>query len=172
MSTAPPRAPAYLPLRRVRPAALSGATAQTPGMARTEAISGRTVGAAQLWMGRTVAPAGRVSAVHHHAAGETAICVLRDRVTLFFGEGLREQLEVQAGEFLFVPAWAIHAEGSRSSEDAEAIIARSTPEAIAIDLPNLHIPEALLRPGAQRGRPHPLDQKRGLNGWVSRTTGA
>jgi uncharacterized RmlC-like cupin family protein len=108
-----------------RQEALSGATAQTPEMTRAEAISGRTVGAQQLWMGKAIAPAGKVSAVHHHAAGETAIYVLRGRVTLFFGEGLRERLEVQAGDYLFVPAWAIHAEGNLSGEDTEPVRWRS-----------------------------------------------
>jgi uncharacterized RmlC-like cupin family protein len=117
-------------------------------MARAEALSGRTVGAEHLWMGKTVAPAGRVSAVHHHGPGETGIYVLRGRATLFFGEGLRERLDLQAGDFAFVPAWAIHAEGNLSGEDAEAIIVRSTPEAVAVDLPELRVPEDLLRPGA------------------------
>lgn len=148
MSTTSAPAPAYTPLRRVRPEALSGATAQTPGKARTEAISGRTVGAEHLWMGKAVAPAGAVSAVHHHGPGETGVYVLRGRTTLFFGEGLRERLDLQAGDFAFVPAWAIHAEGNLSGEDAETLIVRSTPEAIVVDLPELRAPEDLLRPDA------------------------
>ena len=146
--------PVYAPLHRIRPEERSGAVAPS-AMARGEAISGRTVGAQHLWMGKAVAPAGKVSGVHHHAHGETGIYVLRGRVTLFFGEGLREQLEVQAGDFLFVPAWAIHAEGNLSDEDAEALVVRSTPEAIAVDLPELRVPETLLRAGALEGRPAP-----------------
>ena len=114
MGTATTHAPVSVPLRRVRPGALAGTTAQTPGMARAEALSGRTVGAQHLWMGKTVAPAGKVSAVHHHGEGETGIYLLRGCVTLFFGEGLRERLEVQAGDFAFAPAWAIDAEGNLS----------------------------------------------------------
>jgi uncharacterized RmlC-like cupin family protein len=116
-------------------------------MARSAAISGSTVGAQQLWMGRAVAPAGKVSAVHHHGGSETAIYVLRGRVSLFFGEGLRQRLDVQAGDFLFVPAWAIHAEGNLSGEDAEAIVTRSTPEPIAENLPELQVPEDVLSVG-------------------------
>src|SRR5687768_4547584 len=86
MGTATRNAPGYLPLHRVRPETLSGATAQTPGMAWAAALSGRTVGAQHLWMGKTLAPAGKVSAVHHHGEGETGIYLLRGRVTLFFGE--------------------------------------------------------------------------------------
>jgi uncharacterized RmlC-like cupin family protein len=122
-------------------------------MARAEAISGRTVGAEHLWMGKVVAPAGKVSGVHHHGEGESAICVLRGRVTLFFGEGLRERLEIRAGDYLFVPAWAIHAEGNLGDEDAEAIVVRSTPEAIAVDLPELEVPEDVLRAGAGGAQP-------------------
>ena len=84
--------------------------------------------------------------MHHHGAGETDIYVLCGHATLFFGEGLQERLELQAGDFAFVPAWAIHAEGNLSGEDAEAIIVRSTPEAIAVDLPELRVPEDLLQP--------------------------
>ena len=148
MGTATTHAAVSGPLRRVRPGALAGTTAQTPGMARAEALSGRTVGAQHLWMGKTVAPAGKVSAVHHHGEGETGIYLLRGCVTLFFGEGLRERPEVQAGDFAFVPAWAIHAEGNLSGEDAEAIIVCSTPEAVAIDLPELRVPEDVLQSDA------------------------
>jgi uncharacterized RmlC-like cupin family protein len=144
MSIATPPVAQYRPLRRLRPDELSGATAQTPGMARVEAISGRMVGAEHLWMGQFVAPAGQLSAVHHHGPGESGIFVLRGSITLFFGEGLDQRLELQAGDFAFVPAWAIHAEGNLGTEDAAAIIVRSTPEAIAVDLPELHVPEELL----------------------------
>lgn len=149
MSNTTQQAPGYAPLRLVRPEALSDATAQTPGMTRFEAISGRTVGAQHLWMGRTLAPAGKVSAVHHHGASETAVYVLRGRASLFYGEGLRQRLDLQAGDFAFVPAWAIHAEGNLNDEDAEAIVVRSTQEAIVVNLPDLQVPEDVLREGAE-----------------------
>jgi uncharacterized RmlC-like cupin family protein len=141
------REPGYGTCSRVRPVEKSGATAQTAGLDRAVAISGGTVGSQQLWMGTVVAPAGRVSNVHHHGPGETGIYVLKGRATLFFGEGLRERLELRAGDFGFVPAWTVHAEGNFSGEDAEALIVRTTPEAIAVDLPGLRVPEDLQQPG-------------------------
>jgi uncharacterized RmlC-like cupin family protein len=152
---APGQGPAYTALRRVRPAARSGTTAPPSGGAPAAGISGRTVGAQHLWLGTTAPPAGQVSGVHHHGASETAVYVLRGRITLFFGEGLRERLELQAGDFGFVPAWAIHAEGNLGAEAAEVVLARSTPEAIAVDLPELRVPEDLLRAGAEGARPAP-----------------
>jgi uncharacterized RmlC-like cupin family protein len=151
----PGAGPEYTALRRVRPEARSGTTATPPGGAPAAAISGRTVGAQHLWLGTTAPPAGRVSGVHHHGASETAVYVLRGRLTLFFGEGLRQRLELQAGDFGFVPAWAIHAEGNLGAEAAEVVLARSTPEAIAVDLPELRVPEDLLRAGAEGARPAP-----------------
>jgi len=81
-----------------------------------------------------------VSCAHHHGAGETALYVLRGRITLFFGEELRERLELEAGDFAFVPAWAIHAEGNVGTEVAEVILARSAPEMLTVELPELGVP--------------------------------
>jgi uncharacterized RmlC-like cupin family protein len=147
MDSGTPPEPGYSACSRVRPERRSGDTAQTAGLARAEAISAGTVGSRHLWMGTVVAPAGKVSAVHHHGPGETGIYVLKGRATLFFGEGLRERLELQAGDFGFVPAWTVHAEGNFSGEDAEALIVRTTPEAIAVDLPGLRVPEDRQQPG-------------------------
>ena len=137
MSTATPQVPAYTPLHRVRPEAPAGASASRPAEPPSGAISGRTVGARHQWLGTTSPPPGRISGVHHHGGSETAVYVLRGRVTLFFGEGLRQRLDLQAGDFAFVPAWAIHAEGNRTAEDAEAIVVRSTQEAMVVNLPDL-----------------------------------
>jgi uncharacterized RmlC-like cupin family protein len=147
MNTSTPQTPEYTPLHRIRPEGLP--TAAGPGGgAPGEAISGRTVGAQHLWLGKMASPPGRVSGVHHHGAGETAVYVLRGRVTLFFGEGLRQRLDLQAGDFAFVPAWAIHAEGNPGTEAAEVLLARSAPEALTVDLPALRVPEEVLRRGA------------------------
>lgn len=148
MSTATPQVPAYTPLHRVRPEAPAGASGARPAEPPSAVISGRTVGAQHLWLGTTSPPPGRVSGVHHHGGSETAVYVLQGRVTLFFGEGLRERLDLQAGDFAFVPAWAIHAEGNLGDEAAQVLLARSTPEPLAVDLPELRVPEDVLRAGA------------------------
>ena len=70
-------------------------------------------------------------------------------------EARRVDVEVSfsRGDFAFVPAWAIHAEGNLGAEAAEVVLARSTPEAIFIDLPELRVPEDLLRAGSASGNP-------------------
>lgn len=131
--------PRYDALRVTRGDALTGATAQTTGMTRQEAISGRTTGASQLWMGRALAPAGVVSGAHHHGASESAIYVVAGHPSFLFGEGLRERLDVGPGDFVFVPAWTVHVEANLSAEDAVLIVARSTQEAIVVNLPDTTI---------------------------------
>ena len=57
-----------------------------------------------------------------------------------------QRLDIQAGDFAFVPAWTIHAEGNLSDEDGVAIVVRSSPEAIVVTMPELSVPEDALRP--------------------------
>ena len=80
--------PSYAPLRVVRRAELSDGTAQTYGMTRYEAISGRSVGAQRLWMGRTLAPPGLISEAHHHGESESAIYLARGSATFLCGPDL------------------------------------------------------------------------------------
>ena len=131
----------HLPLRHVRREDLDDETAQTPGMRRLAAIGNSTVGSEKLWMGQThVAPA-TASGDHHHGEAETAIYVVSGHPEFVFldvetGEELR--LRPAPGDYVFVPPWTPHRE-ENNDPDAEAVvvIARSTQEAIVVNLPSL-----------------------------------
>src|SRR5580698_4308258 len=71
-------------LHHIGPADLIGDTGQTPGMRRLEAVSGKTVGARNLWMGQTHVPASTASANHHHGRSETAIYVISGHPVFVF----------------------------------------------------------------------------------------
>jgi uncharacterized RmlC-like cupin family protein len=119
--------------------ALSGATTQTPGMHRLEAISGKTVGSQKIWMGETrVAPATS-SGDHHHGEAETAIYVVSGNPVFVFPEGEREvRIETKPGDYVFVPPYVPHREENPSAEaPAVVVIARSTQEGIVVNLPSL-----------------------------------
>jgi uncharacterized RmlC-like cupin family protein len=132
----------HRPLSRIRGEELHGDTGQTPGMARWEAISGKSVGAEKLWMGQTHVTAGAKSGNHHHGEAETAIYVVSGTPAFVFADGDREiRLETKPGDYIFVPPYVPHREENPGSEEAVVVIARSSQEAIVVNLPSLR-PEA------------------------------
>jgi uncharacterized RmlC-like cupin family protein len=136
----------YEPIKVVRQADLTSATAQTYGMTRYEAISGRSVGARRLWMGRTLAPPGLISEAHHHGESESAIYVARGCATFLCGPELCERVDVGPGDFLFIPPQAVHVEANLGGEEVEFVVVRSTQEAIVVNLPDHPVPREILEP--------------------------
>ncbi|NJQ03117.1 cupin domain-containing protein [Streptomyces zingiberis] len=137
-------APLRTRLHHIRADALDGDTAQTGGMRRFAAISGGTVGSEKLWMGQThVAPA-TASSDHHHGASETAIYVVSGHPEFVFLDGSGERpeeirLRTGPGDYVFVPPFVPHREENPDpSEEAVVVIARSTQEAVVVNLPGLY----------------------------------
>lgn len=128
-------------LRLIRSGDLSGATAQTSGMIRSAAISGDLTGARSLWMGRTELPPGVTSGDHHHGESETGIYVVTGSPVFVFrdpGSGELARLEARPGDYVWVPPHVPHREENPSpDEPAIVVIARSTQEAIVINVDEL-----------------------------------
>ena len=124
---------------------LSEDTAQTPGMRRYEAISGRTAGSRKIWMGRTHVGPGMVSGDHHHGEAETGIYVVSGHpVFVFLEDDEERRIETAPGDYVYVPPFVPHREENPSAdEEAVVVIARSTQEGIVVNLPSLraHVPE-------------------------------
>jgi uncharacterized RmlC-like cupin family protein len=128
-----------LPLRHVKATELSGDTAQTGGMTRLAAVSGTAVGSAKLWMGRTHVAPGASSGDHHHGDTETAIYVVAGRPVFVFADGDREvRLETEPGDYVFVPPYTPHREENPGTDEAVVVIARSSQEAVVVNLPSLY----------------------------------
>ncbi|ANY08537.1 cupin domain-containing protein [Pseudonocardia sp. HH130630-07] len=131
--------PAHARVHLVRGADLTGDTAQTSGMRRREAVSGRTVGSSKLWTGEThVAPATN-SGDHHHGEAETSIYVVSGRPRFVFHDGSGEVvLQTEPGDYVFVPPYVPHREENPDPEHpAVVVISRSTQEGIVVNLPSL-----------------------------------
>ena len=126
-------------LHHVAPVALSGDTAQTQGMTRVEAISGKTVGSKDLWMGETHVAAATASDNHHHGESETAIYVVRGNPVFVFhsAEEGEKRIETKPGDYVFVPPYTPHREENPHEEEAVVVIARSSQQAIVVNLPGL-----------------------------------
>lgn len=139
----------HRPLHHTAHEDLSPDTAQTPGMARFEAISGRHGGSEKIWMGENRVAGGMRSADHHHGEAETGIYVVAGHPVFVFIEGGEERrIETKPGDYVFVPPWVPHREENPSAdEDAVVVLARSTQEAIVVNLPSLR---AVPDPPAER----------------------
>ncbi|HLN05805.1 MAG TPA: cupin domain-containing protein, partial [Acidimicrobiales bacterium] len=117
-------------LRLVSSRELSADTAQTPGMARREAISGSTCGSAGIWMGETRVAPGTRSANHHHGHSETGIYVVSGHPVFVVADASGEKrLETSPGDYVYVPPFVPHREENPSpDEEAVVVIARTTQE--------------------------------------------
>jgi uncharacterized RmlC-like cupin family protein len=126
----------HRPLRHVRATEMSTDTGQTPGMRRSEAIGSGTVGSERVWMGQTVVGPDTASANHHHGDSETAIYVVSGHPVFVFAEEGREvRLTPEPGDYVFVPPFTPHREENPGEDDAVVVIARSSQEAIVVNLP-------------------------------------
>lgn len=89
-------------------------------------ISADSAGATGLSMHMVVIPPGAAAAPHLHQGYETAIYVLEGRVETRYGEGLRDSIISEAGDFLFIPPNMPHeAINLSKTEPARAIVARN-----------------------------------------------
>jgi uncharacterized RmlC-like cupin family protein len=128
----------HAPLRHVRATELTTDTGQTTGMTRREAISSRTVGSERVWMGETEVAPRTASGDHHHGDSETAIHVVAGHpVFVFARDGEEVRLAAEPGDYVFVPPFTPHREENPTDEPAVVVIARSSQEAIVVNLPSL-----------------------------------
>jgi uncharacterized RmlC-like cupin family protein len=91
----------------------------TPGLKRRVAFEGDG-----HWFGHAEAAPETMSGWHHHGDNVTIGYVVRGHVTLEFGPGGRDRVEVGQGEYFQVPKQAVHREGNTSSEAAEVVVVR------------------------------------------------
>jgi uncharacterized RmlC-like cupin family protein len=128
----------HRPLTHVRAGQLSADTGQTSGMTRLEAISGKSAGSEKLWMGQTHVTPGVNSGNHHHGEAETAIYVLSGTPAFVFAEGDKEvRVQTGPGDYIFVPPYVPHREENPGEQEAVIVIARSSQEAIVVNLDSL-----------------------------------
>jgi uncharacterized RmlC-like cupin family protein len=104
-------------VKRIAKSALSGNPGQNDAMERTIVVSRDTVGSTGLYTSIvTTAPGGRTE-IHHHGECETSIYILSGHARFYSGDALRDVIEADAGDFVFVPAFEVHVEENASDTD-------------------------------------------------------
>ncbi|HEY3941248.1 MAG TPA: cupin domain-containing protein [Acidimicrobiales bacterium] len=112
-------------------------------MRRLEAISLHGVGSKDLWMGQTHVDPSTGSGNHHHGISETGIYVVSGHPEFVFldetgAEPVERRLRTGPGDYIYVPPWVPHREENPDpDEEAIVVIARTTQEAIVVNLPGL-----------------------------------
>ena len=127
-------------VRHVKASEISSHTAQSEGLRRFAALSGSSVGAEKLWMGETHAAPRSASDNHHHGDSETAIYVRSGNPEFVFHDGSGEvRIAASPGDYVFIPPYLPHREENPDpNTTAEVVIARSSQEAVVINLPALY----------------------------------
>jgi uncharacterized RmlC-like cupin family protein len=122
-------------VRVVKPFQLDDRTPQTTGMRRLTAISHVRVGSEALWAGVMLAEPDTTSSVHHHGYLETVVYVLSGQSKVRWGSRLEHEVDLEAGDFVFIPPYMPHQEINPSPDQpTQWVVVRSGPEAVVVNL--------------------------------------
>ena len=90
-------------------------------------MSGRNVGATQLSMNVATIPPAGVAGAHIHVDFEVMLYILEGRVRHEYGDGLKERVDHEAGDFIFIAPGVPHEVFNLSDTDpVVAVVARSS----------------------------------------------
>ncbi len=96
------------------------------GIRYKHGMSARNVGASKLSMNVATIPPGGVARAHIHVGFELMLYILQGRVRHAYGPGLRQVVDNEAGDFIFIEPGVPHEVYNRSdSEPVMAVVARS-----------------------------------------------
>ncbi len=91
-------------------------------------ISGATTGAQGISMNLVIIPPGGSAEPHFHRDYETAIYLIKGRVETRYGQGLKQSVINEAGDFIFIPPGVPHQPFNLDeTEPAQALVARNDP---------------------------------------------
>lgn len=97
-------------------------------MQRDIGISRDLTGSQNIYAAIVITAPGGKTAVHHHAECETAIYILKGRARYRFGDKLEHSTTAGAGDFVYIPAYAIHTEENLSDmEELHVLVTRNCP---------------------------------------------
>lgn len=124
-------------IRVVRGMDLSEMTGQSTGAMRLVAIGpsdDATARSSRIWMGKVRNEPGMRSVPHHHGESETAGYVLSGRARIYWGDGYREYVDMEEGDFCHVPPFLPHIEANASGTEPLTFLTCRTPDNIVVNL--------------------------------------
>ena len=106
-------------------------------MERDIGISRDSTGSRNIYSAIVITVPGGKTDVHHHAECETSIYILKGSARYRFGEKLEHVLPAGEGDFVYIPAHAIHTEENLSDrEELHVLVTRNCPGPKTIVVPH------------------------------------
>jgi uncharacterized RmlC-like cupin family protein len=112
-------------------------TGQSGGAVRVSGVSIQHTPATRIWFGKVFNEPGYRSFPHHHGEAETGGYVLKGKGRIYFGETYSEYLDMDEGDFVFVPPYMPHVEANMSTTEELIWLTTRTPDNIVVNLPEV-----------------------------------
>jgi uncharacterized RmlC-like cupin family protein len=123
----------------VRAGSETADTAQSAGALRIAGVSPQATPSSRIWLGKVANEPGYRSVPHHHGDAETAGYVLKGRARIYFGENFDEHLDMEEGDFVFVPPYMPHIEANLSDDSELVWLTARTPDNIVVNLEDVEL---------------------------------
>ncbi|MEV6235327.1 cupin domain-containing protein [Lentzea sp. NPDC051838] len=118
-------------------------TANSGGAIRVSGVSIQHTPATRLWFGKVTNEPGYRSVTHHHGEAETGGYVLSGRARIYFGEKFEDYVDMEEGDWVFVPPFMPHIECNLDRNKSLTWMTTRTPENIVVNLQD--VPDEDLR---------------------------
>lgn len=126
----------------------TGRTGQSEGAHRISGVSPQHTPATKIWYGQVSNEAGFRSVPHHHGEAETGGFVLRGRARIYFGERYEDYVDMEEGDWVFVPPYMPHVECNLDRNEPLTWMTCRTPDNIVVNLEQ--VADAALRDWTDR----------------------
>ena len=123
-------------------------TANSGGAVRVSGVSIQHTPATRLWFGKVHNDPGYRSVTHHHGEAETGGYVLSGKARIYFGEKFEDYVDMEPGDWVFVPPFMPHIECNLSRNEPLTWLTTRTPENIVVNLAD--VPDDELRDWVNR----------------------
>ena len=107
---------------------------QSGAMTRLAGVSEALTGSTGIHLAIATIPPHCASSAHYHVNCESAIYVVKGHGRFIVGDKLDDSLPIGPGDFIYVPAEAVHQPVNDSNEVMEIIVARNTPVEIVAEV--------------------------------------
>ncbi|MFD2238158.1 cupin domain-containing protein [Aureimonas populi] len=114
-----------------------GRTGQSGGCVRISGVGPQRTPATKIWFGTVSNEPRYRSLPHHHGEAETGGYVPKGKGRIYYGENYCEYLDMEEGDFVFVPPHFPHVEVNMSTTEELVWLTTRTLDNIVVNVPDV-----------------------------------